>query len=154
MHSLKSIPFRLFLRTGGGASRLFLYWCWRTPPSAGLANRHAMAASYIPNPLPATGGSRRKTTTELFGLRRSLTETPKTTPNTNSPLGSPCVDDIHQTLLGLRWMHELGVAFVRPDVRGFSWLPNRLLPSQVTRSVMISKPPRDLPTPGQRGHRP
>jgi hypothetical protein len=30
-------------------------------------------------------------------------------------------------------MHELGVAFVRPDSRGFTWLPNRLLPSQAAR---------------------
>ena len=33
-----------------------------------------------------------------------------------------------------RWMHELGVAFVRPNVRGFSWLANRLLPSQAARA--------------------
>ena len=31
-------------------------------------------------------------------------------------------------------MHELGVAFVRPNVRGFSWLANRLLPSQAARA--------------------
>jgi hypothetical protein len=36
--------------------------------------------------------------------------------------------------LPLWWMHELGVAFVRPDTRGFTWLPNRLLPSQAARA--------------------
>eukprot|EP00967_Tisochrysis_lutea_P032596 scaffold38552_cov30-Tisochrysis_lutea.AAC.9 len=30
-------------------------------------------------------------------------------------------------------MHELGVAFVRPHSSGFTWLPNRLLPSQAAR---------------------
>jgi len=43
------------------------------------------------------------------------------------------VDECTAPAAKQRWMHELGVAFVGLDSRGFTWLPNRLLPSQAAR---------------------